>query len=97
MSFLQLCYFVFCQRGYDQRCYITPCCSYCGQNADICMKENGVCVSHYSSSRRDEMTLICLCPSENSVSELITFLMVDQDVLYTEELESFSQVTCESC
>jgi hypothetical protein len=54
MSFLQLCYFVFCQRGYDHRCYLTPYCSYCGENAGICMKENGVCVSHYSSSRRDD-------------------------------------------
>jgi hypothetical protein len=42
------------------------------------------------------MTLICLCPSENSVSELITFLVLDQDVLYTEELESLPHVTCES-
>jgi hypothetical protein len=56
-----------------------------------------VYVCHYSSSRRDEVTLICLCPSENSVSELITFLVLDQDVLYTEELESLPQVTCESC
>jgi hypothetical protein len=76
---------------------ITPNCSYCGQNADICMKENGICVSHYSPSRRDEMTLMCLCPSENSFSELILFLMVDQDVLYIEELESLTRVTCESC
>jgi hypothetical protein len=45
MSFVQLCYFVLCQRGYDQRCRLTPYCSYCGENADICMKENGVCVS----------------------------------------------------
>ena len=87
MFFLQLCYFVFYQRCYDQRCYLTPYRSYCGQNADICMKENGVCVSHYSPSRRDEVKLICLCLSENSVSELITFLVVDQDVLYTEELK----------
>jgi hypothetical protein len=76
---------------------ITPYCLYCGQNADICMKENGICVSHYSPSRKDEMNLICLCLSENSVSELIMFLVVDQDVLYTEELESLPQVTCESC
>jgi hypothetical protein len=43
------------------------------------------------------VTLICLCPSENSVSELITFLVLDQGVLYTEELEILPQVTCESC
>lgn len=43
------------------------------------------------------MTLICLCPSENSVSELITFLVSDQDVLYTEEPENLPQVTWESC
>lgn len=73
---------------------ITPNCSYCGQNADICMKENGICVSHYSPSRRDRITLMCLCPSENSFSEFILFLMVDQDVLYTEELERLIRVTC---
>jgi hypothetical protein len=54
-------------------------------------------VCHYSSSRRDEVTLVSLCPSENSVSELITFLMLDQDVFYTEELEHLPQVTFESC
>jgi hypothetical protein len=42
------------------------------------------------------VTLICLCPSENPVSKLIASLMVDQDVLYTEELESLPQFTCES-
>ena len=52
---------------------------------------------HYSSSRRDEVTLISLCPSENSVSDLITFLVLDQDVVYTEKLEPLPQVTCESC
>lgn len=52
---------------------------------------------NYSSSRRDEVKLICLCPSENSFSELIKFLVVDKDVFYTEELESLPEVTCESC
>jgi hypothetical protein len=54
-------------------------------------------VCNYSSSRRDEVTLISLCPSGNSLSELITFLMLDKDVFYTEELELLPQVTCESC
>jgi len=61
------------------------------------MKENGVCVSHYSSSRRDDGDAdLSLCERKFSF-RVDNVSRVDQDVLYTEELESLSQVTCETC